>query len=266
MKKHCPWAVLALLCVLPHMASAERSVFARTEVPYTERIESLQQATRGDIRELFDALNELSMVEVLSSPQELSYLNEVMNALRRLSAPDEPLEAAFVTLATDESRLPGMREYAVQHLGSWARVSDNAYIIVQALEELTKDPIVSTSAILQLHHLRQSRAAMPREKWNGILEYAFARPDLREADRLTLLLVAKEQNWIPALPYARAWAQHTPDAQTFAAAISTLGVLGTSADVEWLNTLRNSPHAEAYNRLLDRVEEKLRNKQNGSIS
>ncbi len=229
---------------------------------YAVRIRSLQEeATRAYIYDLFDLLNQPADTMELNTPQEQSFLNEVMNALRRLSDPDEPLEEAFTALAVDSTRYAGTREYAVQHLGAWAKKSANGAAIVQSLLELAEDPVVSTCAVIQLNRLRNTPVAAPADVWPDLLHRRLARPGLRDADRLSLLLVATDQAHPDALPLAVQWAQETGDVHLFKAAVGTIAQLGGAGELDLLLSLKNSPHAPDAGRILAFAENQLRNKE-----
>lgn len=184
-------------------------------------------------RMLLDSANSAS----LDAVQERAYLNEVMNALRRTADPDDGVEEALVAVASDSGRDPGVREYALQHLGLWGKAGAQFAEATDALWDFTEDPTLSSAAILQLHHLGGARLR-GREAWGEVLAWAMNRENLRDADKVTLLLVSAESGAAEALPKAKAWALAAKDTVLLKCAIHAVGTLGTQEDLKFLDGLK----------------------------
>lgn len=207
-------------------------------IGYAGNVAALKSGNYGveDLkRMLLDPANSAS----LDTVQERAYLNEVMNALRRTAGPDDGVEEILVAVASDSGRDPGVREYALQHLGLWGKASAQPAEAVDALWDFTEDPTVSSAAILQLHHLGGARLR-GQEAWASVLVEAINRDKLRDADRVTLLLVAAESRIAETLPKAREWALAAKDTVLLKCAIHAVGTLGTQEDLEFLDDLRTS--------------------------
>lgn len=254
---------LIVSLLMPSIAFAQPA-FLDKSASLQERMLALSMTDRAYIQDIFDVLDSREYSSNLTAIQEKQLLNEVMNVLRRLSSPSEPLEWGFALLAMDEERSPGLREYAIQHLGAWAKRGEKSDWAVSILLELTHDPVVSTSAVLQLHHLRKQPMAIPTEFWPEILERSTSRQNLRDADKLTLLLVAKDQQWAPALSLARQWGKATADSQLFAVAVGTMAELGTEQDISILESWKGRPQAQYNEKVLAYAEQQLQKRKSAS--
>lgn len=207
-----------------------------SEEGYADSMRALKSGVY-DVDDLKRVLLDSRLSGKMDAVQARAYLNEVMNKLRQSAGAGDGVEETLVALARDSSRDPGVREYALQHLGLWGKTSGMPAEIVDTLWEFTEDPTVSSAAILQLHHLGGERF-QGREAWREVLSRAMNRGDLRDADKVTLLLVAAESQVAEALPRAKEWTLTAKDTVLLKCAIHAVGVLGTQEDLEFLDVVR----------------------------
>jgi len=162
--------------------------------------------------------------------------NEAMNELRRVAAEGDGVPETFRAVALDEGRDGGVREYAVQHLGAWGRSGRERAKAEAMLWELAEDPVAGTAAVLQLHHAG-GPSLKGRPAWTELLERRMARPDLRDAEKATLLAVAAESGVREALPRAKEWAADAESVVLLRCALQAVGQLGGLGDVAFLDAL-----------------------------
>lgn len=190
-----------------------------------------------DVDDLKRVLLDSRLSEKMDAVQERAYLNEVMNKLRQTAGAGDGVKETLVALARDSSRDTGVREYALQHLGLWVKTSIEPAEAIGALWGFTGDPTVSSAAILQLHHLG-GECLLGREAWCDVLVQTMNRGHLRDADKVTLLLVAAESRVAEVLPRAKEWTLAAKDTVLLKCAIHAVGVLGTQEDMEFLDAVR----------------------------
>lgn len=175
-------------------------------------------------------------IAAADAPREQAAANEAMNELRRAASDGDGVPETLRAVAADAGRDGGVREYAVQHLGAWMRAGHDRAKVEAMLWELAEDPVAGTAAILQLHHAGGS-ALKGRAAWTALLERRMARPDLRDAEKATLLLVAAESGVKETLPRAKEWAADAGDVVLLRCAIQAVGQLGERGDVAFLDAL-----------------------------
>lgn len=223
---------------------------------YEARMAALRAGGQG-VEDLKGLLLDSGHSAGMDAVQERAYLNEVMNALRRSAGAGDGIEGTLITLASDSGRDPGVREYALQHLGLWRRNSAAPTLIEDALWRFASDPMLSASAILQLHHLGGARLK-GRETWATAVMQAISRENMRDADKTTLLLVAAESALVEALPKARDWALAAEDTALLKCAIHAVGTLGTPADLRFLDDLRSRKNLKDVDAVWAKSRERLK--------
>ncbi len=230
--------VIGGITLLSWAGGPESSRLLPATASYSEQMSAVSGG-RYSSQELFALLENPEAVSGLSPNQERAVLNEVMNKLRKIAAPDSVLEEAFMRIASDSSRDPGVREYAVQHLYLCHSTSENRDVVQEYLWKFAKDPILSTCAILQLHHLGLKKGITLSRPLAPVVFEAMQRGNLRNADRATLLVVAAERGWTEALPFAREWGINTGDQVVLRAVLTAIGKLGDVRDLEYLKELES---------------------------
>lgn len=238
MKTRC--LVAGLLCSLAGLSMAgEDRVLPPAPagvLSYTDLRTAVKEG-RYDAEELRRLLQDPEATTGLLPNQERAALNEVMAALLRVEPPESPVEDLLMEVAMDSSRDPGVREYAVQHLLLWHPKTLRKAKVEEMLWKCTEDPVLSSAAILQLHHLgNRNGTGLSRPLGPAVLE-AMARRDLRNADKITLLLVAAENGMAEALPTAKAWVESASDKLVLQAALTAIGKLGAAGDLAFLDAL-----------------------------
>ena len=245
--------LLGLLCgMLPLSWAGEpgSSRLLPSTASYVEQLSAVKGG-RYDSAQLVEFLKNPEAVTGLYPHEERSVLNEVMNALRKAEAPDSGLEELLMSLAMDPDRDPGVREYAVQHLFLWHAKTVRKTKVEDYLWRCTEDPVVSSAAILQLHHFGSKSGDTLSKPLAPVVLRAMARTDLRNADRITLLLVAAECGIPDALPFARQWAEAATDRVVLQAALTAIGKLGDSRELEFLDRLEMQKNLDDIRKTVD---------------
>lgn len=229
-----------LLCGLAGLAMAgedrSRPTVPSGALSYAELRAAVKEG-RYDAEGLRRLLRDPESTTGLLPNQERAAMNDVMAALLRVESPETPVEDFLMEVAMDSSRDPGVREYAMQHLLLWHPKTPRKAKVEALLWTCTEDPVLSSCAILQLHHLgRRSETGLSRPLASAVLE-AMARQNLRNADKITLLLVAAENGMVEALPTAKVWAESASDKLVLQAALTAIGKLGTAGDLAFLDAL-----------------------------
>lgn len=238
MKARC--LLLGLLCGTAGLAMAGEDR-PRPSVPagvlsYSELKEAVKEG-RYDAEGLRRLLRDPEATTGLRPNEERAALNDVMVALIRMEPPESPVEDLLMGVASDPARDPGVREYAVQHLLIWYPKTPRKAKVEEMLWKCAEDPVLSSCAILQLHHLgNRAEKGLSRPLTPAVLG-AMARQNLRNADKITLLLVAAENGMDDALPTAKAWAEATSDKLVLQAALTAIGKLGGPGDLAFLDAL-----------------------------
>lgn len=226
---------------------------------YPEQLAAVNGGRYG-VSELMALLQNEELVSGLFPNQERSVLNEVMNRLRQMEPPDSGLEDALMRVASDSTRDPGVREYAVQHLFLWYANASRKSKVEDYLWRCTEDPVVSSTAILQLHHFGTKSGATLSKPLAPVVLKAMARSDLRNADRSTLLLVAAERGITNALPFAREWAVGVTDRVVLQAALTAIGKLGSVQDLGFLDQLGKQHNLDEVRKTLEYTQSQLSRK------
>ena len=238
MKTRC--LVAGLLCGMAGLAMAkeERPLPAVPSgaLSYTELRAAVKEG-RYDVEGLRHLLQDPEATTGLMPNQERAALNDVMVALLRMEDPESPLEDLLMEVASDPSRDPGVREYAVQYLLLWHPKTPRKAKVEEMLWTCTEDSVLSSCAILQLHHLGMRTEKGLSRPLAPVVLGAMARQDLRNADKITLLLVAAENSMAEALPTAKAWAEANSDKLVLQAALTAIGKLGGPGDLAFLDAL-----------------------------
>lgn len=214
---------------------------------YAQQMAAVKSGRYGS-EELLMLLRESGATAGMVPNHERALLNEVMNRLRHLEESDSAFADILMEVASDTNRDPGVREYAVQQLLPWHAKTDQKAKVEDYLWKCAGDPAVSSTAILQLHHLNAASSTTLAHPLAPVVIRAMARPDLRDSDRVTLLLVAAESGMAEALPFARDWAGDTADQVVLRAALTAIGKLGGQQELLFLDQLKTS-------RNLDEVQE-----------
>lgn len=229
-----PAIILAALLSGGSYASAgeesRMAILGAPDASYGERASLLKEASRHDVPLLLEVLSNKVAVAGMSAPQERAFLNEVMNALRRLGDSEDGLEDAFIGLANDESRDPGVREYALQHLAPLYRESLRKTEILQTLKAFASTPPLDTAALLQLQSLKETGLPVSDDEFARLVIQSAMREERRDADRITLLALIQENRITAALPFVRQWAVQSEKRMVVLNSIKTLGALGGEDD------------------------------------
>lgn len=229
--------LLGLLCGMAGLSVAGEGIPPPTgALSYTELRAAVKEG-RYDVEGLRRLLRDPEATTGLMPNQERAALNDVMAALLRVESPESPVEDLLMEVAMDSSRDPGVREYAVQHLLLWHPKTPRKAKVEEMLWTCTEDPVLSSCAILQLHHLgMRTEKGLSRPLAPAVFG-AMARQDLRNADKITLLLVAAESGMTAALPIAKTWAEATSEKLVLQAALTAIGKLGGPGDLAFLDAL-----------------------------
>lgn len=223
---------------------------------YAEQMAAVNEG-RYDIPVLLALLQDPEATSGLRPNEERAVVNEVMNSLVRMEDAAAPLEDVLMALASDVNRDPGVREYAVQHLLSWHAKTERKAKVEECLWKCTEDSVLSSGAILQLHHLARNKKSVLARPLAPVVLKALDRADLRNSDRITLLLVAAESGISDALPFARGWAESTSDQLVLQAALTAIGKLGHREDLTFLEELESRRNLDDVRKTLESARSRL---------
>jgi hypothetical protein len=223
---------------------------------YAEQMATVKSG-RYDIPELLFLLQDPKATTGLKPNEERAVLNEVMIRLRRMEDAGSTLEDVLMGVASDPKRDPGVREYAVQQLLLWYSKTERKTKVEAYLWKCTEDSVVSSSAILQLHHLGMNTKEALLHPLSPVVLKALARRNLRNSDQITLLLVAAESGIADALPFARDWAESSSDRLVLQAALTAIGKLGGPADLEFVNGLESRRNLNDVRKTVEFVRKRL---------
>ena len=256
--------LLSLLCGMASLATAEEASSPASSSPqslllpssYAKQMAAVNEG-RYDIPALLSLLQDPKATSGLRPNEERAVLNEVMNSLVRMEDASSPLEDVLMALAFDVNRDPGVREYAVQHLLSWHAKTSHKAKVEEYLWRCTEDSVLSSGAILQLHHLAMNNNGVLAQPLAPVVLKALAHPELRDSDRITLLLVAAESGVSDAMPYARDWAETATDRLVLQAAVTAIGKLGGPEDLAFLDALESRRNLDEVRKTVESARNRL---------
>ena len=238
------------------MAAEDSSPPPQFPTSYAEQMAAVNEG-RYDVPALLSLLQDPEATSGLKPNEERAVLNEVMNSLFRMEDAAAPLEDVLMALASDANRDSGVREYAVQHLLQWHSKTERKAKVEKYLWKCTEDSVLSSSAILQLHHLARNKKSVLAQPLTPVVLNSMARPELRNSDQITLLLVAAESGISDALPFARNWAEATSDQLVLQAALTAIGKLGNREDLAFLEELESHRNLDDVRKTLESARSRL---------
>lgn len=244
-KRILPYIVLA--AVMADSAWSQGDKMSHTESVYVQNMAALKNAGRHDIPVLLATLTDPSACQGMNPMQEQTYLNEVMNTLGRMDDPEMELESALVQLVGDTTRNPGVREYALQHLGLRYKNSRNKETILSTLYQYASSDDVFATALLQLHRLDRKGLASIDNSYSELLVRAATKENLRISDQVTLLSLINAYKVVEALPTVRMWLSESKAPIVVHGAAEVLKRYGDQNDLEFVQ-------AHVMNRKADDVQ------------
>lgn len=190
--------------------------------------------------------------------------NDLMDKLLEQRQPPPALVPLLIGLFRDPRQDIVLRDYAVQHLVSWAQEVGPQPAIEPVLWEAlaeTQSSLAGT-ALLGLHRLAAQDQTMDRARLAAAALRLAGDPKVGELARITALRVCGEVNVGEALPLALALAEKAPSVPLRIAALASLGELGGPSEVPFLQTVTNRHEP----RLLPAAQSALRRLQQRHVS
>lgn len=182
--------------------------------------------------------NYLNQVGVDPSEKEADWLmgaDEAMSWLRGAVDASSELESELVQLVLNPQRPLTLREYAIQHLGSWAEERQAGAGVLEAFKALAGASPASRLSAVALAALFRSQFAQQQKEWLSRTAYELvANTDADSFVRCTALDVLGGIGHPAAEPLARQILRQSDTASGRACALQTLGRVGDASTYEWL--------------------------------
>ncbi|HMP90395.1 MAG TPA: hypothetical protein PJ991_09345 [Kiritimatiellia bacterium] len=217
-----------------------RVVVPDDSVGLAERSAALSALSRflspDDRDALYAFLLDKDRVPHLNSVQRRVLVNDVMKTLRLQQDDTLALSEVFSAVYADQAEDVVIRDYALQHLGSWLErpVYDEAgvFVLWQAVQE--RESTLAGTAILSLMRVARVHPYVDLAAVADAAERMAGDPRIATASRITALSLSAELGGTGVLSTARGIARDSRIVGLQAAAVSLVGKLGNRNDLPLL--------------------------------
>jgi hypothetical protein len=223
-----------LACSAPWVQASVLDALRSPHAGYTEKIQALAQAGRYDYAGMVRLLNEGACCTALTVVQERSFLNQVMNHLRREYDPVLGLENALIALAHDKSRDLKVREYALQHMALGLNRFTYKAPIIEFLHQVADTRELGVSALVQLHYLTRRDVPINRDRFVRQIIDRASEDRIPDGQKAVLLAIVGNLPAPEALPVVRWWAVESDTPMIVNGTIDVIRVLGNVDDLAFL--------------------------------
>ena len=194
---------------------------------------------RGSAREDRDLLwNYLNRLGHEASEKEADWLmgaDEAMTWLRGAEGAALEVENGLVELALNAQRPTALREYAIQHLGSWAEAHQAGPRVLEAFKTMAGESPASRLSVLALAALFRSAFAHQETEWiSRISSKLAANTDENPFVFCTALEILGGLRHPDAEPLARQILQQSSTVAGRICALQVLGFVGDKSTHQWL--------------------------------